>query len=108
MVKPIFMQGHISVAILEHATKGRSKERNSSDRSDRFQQKPAQVHPVHQEYRVKEKKDELEPMQVDSEKVPDVNEVQVEDGKGKAQDAQKGTSDCGGIGQCFSEACVGQ
>jgi len=30
MVKPIFMQGHISVAILEHATKGRSKERNSS------------------------------------------------------------------------------
>ena len=45
---------------------------------------------MHQEYRVKEKKDELEPMQVDSEKVPDVNEVQVEDGKGKAQDAQKG------------------
>jgi len=45
---------------------------------------------VHQEYRVKEKKDEPEPMQVDFEKAPAVNDVQVEDGKGKAQDAQKG------------------
>ena len=30
-------------------------------------------------------------MQVDSEKAPAVNDVQVEDGKGKAQDAQKGS-----------------
>jgi len=40
-------------------------------------------------YRVKEKKDEPEPMQVDSGKAL-VKVVQVEDGKGKAQDAQKG------------------
>jgi hypothetical protein len=45
---------------------------------------------VCQEYRVKGKKDELEPMQVDSEKAPAINDVQVEDGKGKGQDAQKG------------------
>jgi len=44
---------------------------------------------VHQEYRVKEKKDKPKPMQVDSEKVPVVKVVQVEDGKDKAQDAQK-------------------
>ena len=45
---------------------------------------------MRQAYRVKEKKDEPEPMQVDSEKALAVNDVQVEDGKGKAQDAQKG------------------
>ena len=45
---------------------------------------------MRQEYRVKEKKDESEPMQVDSEKAP-IRVVQVEDGKGKAQDAQKGS-----------------
>ena len=45
---------------------------------------------MRQEYRVKEVKDEPEPMQVDFEKAPAVNDVQVEDGKGKAQDAQKG------------------
>jgi len=45
---------------------------------------------VRQEYRVKEKKDEPEPLQIDSEKAPTVKDVQVEDGKGKAQDAQKG------------------
>jgi hypothetical protein len=45
---------------------------------------------VRQEYRVKEKKDELEPMQVDSEKVPIVKVVQVEDEKARIQDAQKG------------------
>ena len=56
---------------------------------DRSQQRPAPVHPVRQEYRVKEKKDESVPMQVDSEKTP-AKVVQVEDGKGKAQDAQKG------------------
>ena len=33
------------------------------DRSDRSQQRPAQVRPVRQEYRVKEKKDKPEPMQ---------------------------------------------
>ena len=53
------------------------------DRSDRSQQRPAQVHPVRQEYRIKEKKDEPVPMQVDSEKVPGAKVVQVEDGKGK-------------------------
>ena len=58
------------------------------DRSDRSQQRPAQVSPVRQEYRVKEKMDEPEPMQVDSDKAP-VKVVQVGDGKGKAQDAQK-------------------
>ena len=56
-----------------------------SDRSDRSQQRPAQVRPVHQEYRVKEKKDEPVPMQVDSEKVPAAKVVQIEDEKGKAQ-----------------------
>ena len=60
------------------------------DRSDRSQQRPAQVRPLHQEYRVKEKKDEPEPMQVDSGKAPVDNVVQVEDGKDKIQDAQKG------------------
>ena len=50
----------------------------------------AQVRPVRQEYRVKEKKDESVPMQVDPEKFPAVKVVQVEDGKDKAQDAQGG------------------
>jgi len=45
---------------------------------------------VRQEYRVKEKKDEPVPMQVDSEKIPAAKVVQIEDGKGKAQDAQEG------------------
>jgi len=45
---------------------------------------------MHQEYRVKEKKDEPEPMQVDSRKALVDNVVQVEDGKDKIQDAQKG------------------
>jgi hypothetical protein len=45
---------------------------------------------VRQEYRVKEKKDELVPIQVDSEKAPAAKIVQVEDGKGKAQEAQEG------------------
>ena len=58
--------------------------------ADRSQQRPAQVRPVRQKYHVKEKKDELVPMQVDSEKVPAAKVVQVEDGKGKAQDAQVG------------------
>ena len=39
---------------------------------------------------MKEKKDEPVPMQVDSEKVRAAKIVQVESGKGKAQDAQKG------------------
>ena len=56
---------------------------------DRSQQRPAPVRLVRQEYRVKEKKDESEPMQVDSEKAL-VRVVQVEDGKGKAQDTPKG------------------
>ena len=43
-----------------------------------------------QEYRVKDKKDEPVPMQVDSENAPAAKIVQVEDGKGKAQDAQEG------------------
>ena len=60
------------------------------DRSDRSQQRPAQVRPVRQEYRVKEKKYEPVPMQVDSEKAPATKVVQVEDGKGKAQNAQEG------------------
>ena len=55
------------------------------DRSDWSQQRPAQVRPVRQEYRVKEKKDEPVPMQVDSEKVPAAKVVQIEDEKGKAQ-----------------------
>ena len=45
---------------------------------------------MRQEYRIKEKKDEPEPMQVDSGKAPVTNVVQVEDGKDKIQDAQKG------------------
>ena len=45
---------------------------------------------MRQEYRVKEKKDEPVLMQIDSEKVPAAKVVQVEDGKGKAQDAQEG------------------
>ena len=45
---------------------------------------------MRQEYRVKEKKDELVPIQVDSEKAPAAKIVQVEDGKCKAQDAQEG------------------
>jgi len=45
---------------------------------------------MRQEYRVKEKKDESVPMQVDSEEAPAVKVVQVEDGKVKAQDAQEG------------------
>ena len=55
------------------------------DRSDRSQQRPAQVRPVRQEYRVKEKKDKPVSMQVDSEKVPAAKVVQIEDEKGKAQ-----------------------
>ena len=53
------------------------------DRSDRSQQRPAQVCLVRQESRVKEKKDKPKLMQVDSEKAP-VKVVQVEAGKGKA------------------------
>jgi hypothetical protein len=45
---------------------------------------------MRQEYRIKEKKDESVPMQVDSEKAPAVKVVLVEDGKGKVQDAQEG------------------
>ena len=60
------------------------------DRSDRSQQRPAQFHPVRQECRIKEKKDELVPMQVDAEKAPPAKVVQVESGKGKAQGAQEG------------------
>ena len=60
------------------------------DRSDRSQQRPAQVRPMCQEYRVKGNKDEPVPMQVDSEKAPAAKVVQVEGGKGKAQDAQEG------------------
>ena len=60
------------------------------DRSDQSQQRLAQFHPVCQEYRVKEKKDEPVPLQVDSEKVLATKVVQIEDGKGKAQDAQEG------------------
>ena len=60
------------------------------DRSDQSQQRPAQVRPVPQEYRVKEKKDEPVSMEVDSEKAPAAKVVQVEDGKGKAQSAQEG------------------
>ena len=45
---------------------------------------------MRQEYRVKEKKDEPVPMQVDSEKIPAAKVVQIEDGKGKGQDAQEG------------------
>ena len=45
---------------------------------------------MRQEYRVKEKKAEPVPMQIDSEKAPAAKVVQVEDGKGKAQDAQEG------------------
>ena len=41
------------------------------DRSDRSQQRLAQVRPVRQEYCVKENKDELVPIQVDSEKAPE-------------------------------------
>ena len=59
------------------------------DRSDRSQQRPAQVRLAGQEYRVKEKKDEPVLMQVDSEKAPPAKVVQVEDEKGKAQDAQE-------------------
>ena len=58
------------------------------DRLDRSQQRPVQVRSVRQEYRVKEKKDEPVPMQVDSEKAPG-RIVQIEDGKSKTQDAQK-------------------
>ena len=45
---------------------------------------------MHQEYRIKEKKDKPVPMQVDSEKAPIVKVVQVESRKGKAQGAQEG------------------
>ena len=41
------------------------------------------------EYCVKERKDKPVPMQVDSEKVPAAKVVQIEDGKGKVQDAQE-------------------
>ena len=44
---------------------------------------------MRQEYRVKEKKDEPVPMQIDSKKAPAAKVVQVEDGKGKTQGAQK-------------------
>ena len=51
------------------------------DRSDWSQQRLAQVRPARQEYRIKEKKDKPEPMQVDSGKAPVADDVQVEDGK---------------------------
>ena len=63
------------------------------DRSDRSQQRPAQVRPVHQEYRVKEKKDEPVPMQVDYEKAPAADVVQVKDGKEKNPRCTKGADD---------------
>jgi len=57
---------------------------------DRSQQRPTQFRHVRQEYRIKEKKDEPQPMQVDSVKAPVADVVQAKDGKDKNQDAQKG------------------
>ena len=59
----------------------KSGQGQNPDRSDRSQQRPAQVHHQRQEYRFKERKDEPEPMQVDSGKAPVADDVQVEDGK---------------------------
>jgi len=60
------------------------------DWSNWSQQRPAQVRPQCQEYRIKEKKGEPEPMQMDSGKAPVADVVQVGDGKSKIKDAQKG------------------
>ena len=78
------------------------------NRSDRSQQRPAPVCLVRQEYRVKEKKDEPVPMQVDSEKAPAAKVVQVEDGKGKAQNAQEGPVIVEKPVNVSQKACVGQ
>ena len=50
-----------------------------TDRSDRSQQRPAQSHPPKQEYHIKEKEDEVQPLQVDSRKTIVDDGVQVGD-----------------------------
>ena len=50
-----------------------------SDRSDRSQQRSVQSHPPRQEYRIKRKEDEVQPMQVDSGKATADDVVKIGD-----------------------------
>ena len=49
------------------------------DRSDRSQQRPAQSHPPRQEYRVKKREEDVQPMQVDSGKTTTDDVVKISD-----------------------------
>ena len=60
------------------------------DRSDRSQQRPVQSHPSKQEYRIKKKKkDEAQPMQVNSEKTTTSDVVQISDVNVVVKDVEK-------------------
>ena len=59
-------------------------------RSDRSQQRPVQSHPSKQEYRIKKKKkDEAQPMQVNSEKTTTSDVVQISDVNVVVKDVEK-------------------
>ena len=78
-----------------------------TDRSNRCQQRPVQFRPSRQEYRPKEKKDEPEPMQIDSGKAPVESTVQIGDMKILVQDAPKGPMIFGKSVNTFLEICNG-
>ena len=59
------------------------------DRSDRSQQRPAQSHPPKQEYRIKKKEGEAQPMQVDSGKTITSDVVQISDVNVVVKDIEK-------------------
>ena len=59
------------------------------DRSNRSQQRPVQSHPPRQEYRIKRKEDEVQPMQVDSGKATADNVVKIGDVKVVVKDVGK-------------------
>ena len=60
----------------QHATPVRPVQ---PDRSDRSQQRPVQSHPPKQEYRIKKKEGEVQPMQVDSGKITTDDIVKIGD-----------------------------
>jgi len=60
------------------------------DRSDRSQQRPAQFPSLRLEYRVKEKKEEVQPKEADSEKAKADDAVQIGEDKVVVQDKGKG------------------
>ena len=72
-----------------HANLVSSSMLHQLDRSDRSQQRPAQSHPPKQEYRIKKKEGEAQPMQVDSGKTITSDVVQISDVNMVVKDVEK-------------------